>query len=256
MVSEMAETSQGVKPSRWWVVYHVWAGLWLNQAAALGSVYSKLLTGLWLKSVTLESSAASIDRLANRADVLNTIVMLVLVGLGYVGSKRLLAAIDRSKDSPRTKRSVKWVLPIAYPVLAGLAASWIGPLIETAAPPTTISNPLGSLPRPTFAVANPNIVAEEEQVPAPKLRVPSESANWQPVGPDTPIGQFLVQKTKVAGSNTPFPVNNSPSSSIVVGRVPLKIPNPAGFAPLTPQMRSAYQLQKQSVLPNVVQFGV
>jgi hypothetical protein len=46
------------------------------------------------------------------------------------------------------------------------------------------------------------------------------------------------------------------AASIVVGGVPLTIPNPAGFVPLTPQMKATYELQRQSVPASVEQFGV
>jgi hypothetical protein len=158
MESETAEASQDTKPSRWWVAYHVWSGLWLNQAAALSGLYSKLLTGLWLKSMTVGSSAASTDRVANGVAVFNTIAMLAVIGIGYIGSKRLLFAIDRGKDSPRAKRTVKWVLPIAYPVVAGLAASWIGPLVDTAARSTSnLHAPDVGSASSTYRLASPSV---------------------------------------------------------------------------------------------------
>jgi S1-C subfamily serine protease/cytochrome c-type biogenesis protein CcmH/NrfG len=158
MESETAEASQDVKPSRWWVVYHVWAGICLNQVATLSGFYSKLLPRPWLESVTLESTEAFKDSVATKITFFGTVIMLVLVGIGYVASKSLLAAIDRGKDSPRKKRAVKWVLPIAYPVVAGLAASWIGPFVDTAARSnlSVHAPPVGSASS-TYRLASPSV---------------------------------------------------------------------------------------------------
>jgi len=133
MEADAIAASQEVKPSRWWAVYHVWAGICLNQTATLSGVYSKLLTEPWLKSVTLESSAASKDHAEDAAAVMSTFAMLVVIWIGYVLSKQLLSAIDRGKDSHRAKRTVKWALPIAYYFVSLIGVYWVSPLVDVAA---------------------------------------------------------------------------------------------------------------------------
>jgi hypothetical protein len=45
------------------------------------------------------------------------------------------------------------------------------------------------------------------------------------------------------------------AASIVVGTTQVTIPDPRGFTPITPEMRSVFELQKQAVPQNILQFG-
>jgi hypothetical protein len=45
------------------------------------------------------------------------------------------------------------------------------------------------------------------------------------------------------------------AATVVVGTTPIVVPDPNGFTSITPQMRSVFELQKQSVPPNIEQFG-
>ena len=47
----------------------------------------------------------------------------------------------------------------------------------------------------------------------------------------------------------------SSAASVVVGTTPITIPDPRGFTPITSEMRSVFELQKQALPPNIVQFG-
>ena len=150
--------SENPKPSRWWAAYHFWAGLCLNQTATLSGVYSKLLTKPWLKSVTLESSAAAKDRVENAAAIITTIAMFAVVWIGYVLSKQLLSAIDRGKDSPRAKRTVKWVLPIAYYIVSLIGVYWVSPLVDVAArSASTVHAPAFGSASNTYRLASPSV---------------------------------------------------------------------------------------------------
>jgi hypothetical protein len=44
------------------------------------------------------------------------------------------------------------------------------------------------------------------------------------------------------------------AASIVVGAVPLTIPDPSGFAPITPPMKSVFEILQQALPPNVELF--
>ena len=45
------------------------------------------------------------------------------------------------------------------------------------------------------------------------------------------------------------------AATVVVGTTPIVIPDPSGFTSITPQMKSVFELQKQSVPPNIEQLG-
>jgi hypothetical protein len=76
-----------------------------------------------------------------------------------------------------------------------------------------------------------------------------ECKTWRAVGP------IIVKRliTLLATLTLVVPVA-SLAASVVVGAMPITIPDPSGFAPVTPQMKSAFELQKQSAPPGVEQF--
>jgi hypothetical protein len=45
------------------------------------------------------------------------------------------------------------------------------------------------------------------------------------------------------------------AASIVVAAMPITIPDPSGFSPVTRQMKSVFELLKQLARPSVKQFG-
>jgi hypothetical protein len=77
-----------------------------------------------------------------------------------------------------------------------------------------------------------------------------ECETWRAVGPI--IAKRLI--TLLATLTLVVPVA-SLAASVVVGAMPITIPDPSGFAPITRQMKSVFELQKQSVPPSVEQFG-
>jgi hypothetical protein len=70
---------------------------------------------------------------------------------------------------------------------------------------------------------------------------------WRAVGPI--IAKRLI-KLLATTLTLVVPVA-SLAASIVVGAMPITIPDPSGFAPITPQMKSAFELRKQSAPPSV-----
>jgi hypothetical protein len=77
-----------------------------------------------------------------------------------------------------------------------------------------------------------------------------ERENWGAVGPI--IAKRLI--TLLAILTLVVPVA-SLAASVMVGAMSITIPDPSGFAPITPQMKSVFELQKQAVPPIIEQFG-
>lgn len=94
------------KPSRWWMLYHLWAGICVK-------VYVDL-SGL--------SSASSYGDTA-------AMVAVGSVALGYFLSKRLTNVIDRNTMPRKGRIALKSILPVIYFVAAMLLSAVTAPLL-------------------------------------------------------------------------------------------------------------------------------
>lgn len=169
METNPIEVSPKRRQSHWWVAYHVWAAWCLNQLASRSGVYSKLLPAPWLKSLRIGASPGSLDQLVNRITVVNVVVMLVVFGVGFLASQRFLIAIDRSKDSPRAKRVVKWILPVAYYIVAVIAPNWISPMVDAAVRSTPdVRAPVAGVAAKVYRLAAPSVALIQTYVALPR----------------------------------------------------------------------------------------
>jgi hypothetical protein len=66
------------------------------------------------------------------------------------------------------------------------------------------------------------------------------------------IVKMLITLLAVITMGTPVA---SSGASVVVGTTPITIPDPRGFTLITPEMRSVFELQKEALPQNIVQFG-
>lgn len=92
------------KPSRWWMLFHIWGGVCLKTYADISGL-SQLLLG---SSKGSDPSAASIY--AGTA----ALIAVGTVALGYFLSKFLVNAIDRGGLPSKGKFIVKIILPFGY----------------------------------------------------------------------------------------------------------------------------------------------
>lgn len=92
------------RESRWMVAYHFWGGVCLF--AMIRVLFER------------------------QSIVLGALPAVLIVGLGYVGSRALVGSISRSRLSPVWKVVWKWILPIAYLPLAVVLAFIIGNAIR------------------------------------------------------------------------------------------------------------------------------
>lgn len=91
-------------PSRWWIIYHCWAGICVN----LYLKASGLLEFVMGNQMNLSHSSAS--SYANSYALLKVGV----IAIGYFSSKTIIKIIDSRTISNQTKRIFKFILPIIY----------------------------------------------------------------------------------------------------------------------------------------------
>lgn len=117
------------RPSRWWTVYHLWAGMCLKLFLDISGL-SKLLLG-----APQGSSPGAASTYATAAAV----IAVVAVILGYLGSKSAVGRIDASEMSRTARTAVKVALPFAYLVAAVLLGAVLAP--QPKAAPLAYSSP-------------------------------------------------------------------------------------------------------------------
>lgn len=112
------KTGEGKKESRWWIAYHLWAGVCLK-AYTDASGLSKNILG------TLRGSdVSSVSNYAGGA----AIIAVGAVALGYFLSRVLINTVNNSALSKAGKIIVKSILPVVYFVGAVLLAMITGPV--------------------------------------------------------------------------------------------------------------------------------
>jgi hypothetical protein len=145
---ESVDTADQVKPSRWYTVYHIWAGMCVKLFSDVSGL-SKLLLG-----ASKGSDPSSAFTHATTAAV----IAVGLVTLGYFGSKSLLKGIEASALSQRAKIVAKSILPIVYLLGAVLLAVAVSLLIS--APPISRTS---SIPAPDSDTMAPVLVFDTVQ---------------------------------------------------------------------------------------------
>lgn len=120
------------KRSRWWMVYHLWAGYCAKVYIDVSGL-SKFIVG-----APSGSGPASASIYATSS----AMVVVAAVALGYFLSKSLVTIIDQS-DIPRTgKIALKSVLPIGYFLVAAPLSAITGPLLAESASINKSSRPV------------------------------------------------------------------------------------------------------------------
>jgi len=99
-----SQKDKGGKPSRWWMLYHFWAGICLKAYVDVSGL-SKYVLGA--PGGADPSSASSYAGSA-------AILAVGVVVLGYFLSKSLINIIDGSAMENKVKMILKTILPIAY----------------------------------------------------------------------------------------------------------------------------------------------
>jgi hypothetical protein len=129
----ISSKQKGEKPSRWWMLYHLWCGICVKVFADISGL-SKFILG-----VTSGSDHASASSYAGTA----TMVAIGAVALGYFLSKSLVNVIDRSVVSKKVRIVFKSILPVIYFIATAFFASVLEPLLAKSESvqrsPTTIT---------------------------------------------------------------------------------------------------------------------
>jgi hypothetical protein len=138
-----AQTSSTVQQSRWWFVYHFWAGLCAKLCLDM--------SGLWNRILPTQQATESAHDYASRYTCISGVLAVVVVAVGYWLSTLLVAAIQHTNFRPNAQRALKLALPFAYfgvlIMLTMLTGSWLSAQSNKSAPSTapsiqTISEPM------------------------------------------------------------------------------------------------------------------
>lgn len=113
-----SQADRNEKPSRWWMLYHFWAGICLKTYVDVSGL-SKFILGD--PSGSDPSTASSYAGTA-------AILAVGAVALGYFLSKSLIKVIDGSNMANKGKLILKTILPIAYFAGAAFLAMATAPL--------------------------------------------------------------------------------------------------------------------------------
>lgn len=119
-------TAKENKSSRWWILFHLWGGIWLKEYVDVSGLSKLLLGGL------SGSDPASASTYAGTAGL----IAAGAVAIGYFLSRFLVKAIDGSAMPKKAKLIIKTILPIVYVAGAVSLAMATAPLI---APSTGVS---------------------------------------------------------------------------------------------------------------------
>lgn len=120
------------KPSRWWILFHLWGGVCLKAYVDVSGL-SKLMLG-----TPSGSDPASASSYAGTAGL----VAVCAVALGYFLSKSLVKTIDRGAMPNKGKLVVKRILPVAYFAGAVFLAMATAPLFASSEGFTKTSSPV------------------------------------------------------------------------------------------------------------------
>lgn len=100
--------NKSTKPSRWWVLYHIWGGICLKTYADVSGLSKSVL------GAPVGSDPASASSYAGSA----AMVSVGAVVLGYFLSKSLIDLINRGAIPNKGKIALKFVFPIIYFLVA------------------------------------------------------------------------------------------------------------------------------------------
>lgn len=109
----------GEKASRWWMLYHFWAGICVKVFVDVSGL-AKFILG-----TPSGSGPASASSYAGYA----AMVAVGAVALGYFSSKGLVNVIDRSTMPRKGRIALKSVLPVIYLVAAVFLSAATAPLL-------------------------------------------------------------------------------------------------------------------------------
>ena len=112
-------TAKENKSSRWWILFHLWGGIWLKEYVDVSGLSKLLLGGL------SGSDPASASTYAGTAGL----IAAGAVAIGYFLSRFLVKAIDGSAMPKKAKLIIKTILPIVYVAGAVSLAMATAPLI-------------------------------------------------------------------------------------------------------------------------------
>lgn len=119
MAEQSTETGAAqVRPSRWRIGLHLWAGVCLKAAADVSGLLKSRGGG------SVEEASAAVTGAV--------VVTLVLYGVGYYLSHQLASALDRTSLAPSKRKAILIALPIVYFVLAILLGGTVGLIAGTA----------------------------------------------------------------------------------------------------------------------------
>ena len=124
------------KPSRWWMLYHFWAGICVKVYVDVSGL-SKFIVG-----PPSGSDPASASSYATSS----AMVALGAVALGYFLSKSLVKVIDQSAMPRKGRIALKSILPIGYFLVAVLLSAVTAPILAGSASIKKSSTPVAQQP--------------------------------------------------------------------------------------------------------------
>jgi hypothetical protein len=107
-----------VRPSRWRIALHLWAGVCLKAAADVSGM--------------LKARGGSSVEEAQAAATGAVIVTVLLYAVGYYLSYQLASTLDRTGLTPSKRKAILIALPFAYFALAVILGGTVGILAGTA----------------------------------------------------------------------------------------------------------------------------
>jgi len=118
--AENANSIKNEKPSRWWMIYHFWAGICVQIYVDISGL-SKFIVGAPTGSDPASASSYAI---------FSTVVVVGAFALGYYLSICLIKKIDQSEMPRKGKITLKSILPIGYFLMGVLLAAVTAPLVS------------------------------------------------------------------------------------------------------------------------------
>ncbi len=117
-MTEQSQTQRPVRRSSLRLVLHLWGGICLKAAADVSGVFA-VRGGRDVESASAAASGAA----------LATVLLIIT---GYYLSYQLVSALDKSSLSPRQRKTILILLPIAYFVGAILLGGMVDLMTGTA----------------------------------------------------------------------------------------------------------------------------
>lgn len=118
MAEQSTDAAPQVRPSRWRIALHLWAGVCLKAAADVSGVL-KAQGGRSVEEAQAAATAA-------------IVITLLLYAVGYYLSYQLASALDRTSLTPSKRKAILIALPFAYFALAILLGGTVGLVAGTA----------------------------------------------------------------------------------------------------------------------------